>query len=250
MTSTEPISFTGAGGAPLAGVLHRPAGDVQGSAVLAHCFTCSKDLHTTTRLARALTDAGWIVLTFDFTGLGESEGDFAASTVTTDVGDITRAAVALLERDAGPCLLIGHSLGGAAAVLAARRIHSLDGVVAIASPSDVDHVRGLFGADAEERIREHGRAEVDIGGRRFEIGASFLEDLERHDVAEAAAELEVPLLVIEAGADAVVGAAQTARFAALGATVRRIDGADHLFSTRAHAEALAAVLLDWIAALR
>ncbi len=249
MTSTEQISFIGAGGAPLAGLLHSPAGEVQGSAVLAHCFTCSKDLHTTTRLARALTDAGWIVLTFDFTGLGESEGEFAASTVTTDVGDITRAAVSLLERDAGPCLLIGHSLGGAAAVLAARRIHSLDGVVAIASPSDVSHVRRLVSAGAEERTREQGRAEVDVGGRRFEIGATFLDDLARHDVAEAAAALAIPLLVIEAGADTVVGSDQTARLAAGGATMRRIDGADHLFTARAHADALAAVLLDWISTL-
>jgi putative redox protein len=250
VTSTEKISFIGSGGAPLAGVLHRPRGEVQGSAVLAHCFTCSKDLHTTTRLARALTDAGWMVLTFDFTGLGESEGDFATTTVTTDVGDITRAAVALLERDAGPCLLVGHSLGGAAAILAARRIHSLDGVVAIATPSDVSHVRHLLRAGAEERIREHGRALVDVGGRPFEIGAGFLDDLERHDVAEAAAALDVPLLVIEAGADTVVGHDQTARLAAGGGTLRRIDGADHLFTTRAHADALAAALLDWISTLR
>lgn len=251
MTATEKISFVGAGGAPLTGLLYRPEGAARGSAVVAHCFTCSKDLHTMTRLAHALTDAGWVVLTFDFTGLGESMGDFAASTVTTEVGDITRAAVALLERNAGPCLLIGHSLGGAAAILAARRVHSLDGVVAIASPADVAHVRHLLHPDAEERIRDRGRAEVDVGGRSFEIGAAFLDDLERHDVAHAAATLDVPLLVVEAGADTVVGPDQTDRLAAAaGATLRRVEGADHLFTTRAHADELAAVILDWIASRR
>lgn len=247
MNSTERISFIGAGGAPLSGLLRRPEGEVRGSAVFAHCFTCSKNLHTTSRLGRALTDAGWVVLTFDFTGLGESEGDFATSTVTTDIGDITRAAVAMLERAAGPCLLIGHSLGGAAAVLAAARIHSLDGVVAIASPADVGHVRSLMTEDGERRIRASGRAEVDVGGRPFEIGAGFLDDLDRHDVVEAAAALDVPLLVVEAGADLVVGREQTARLAhAARATLRRVEGADHLFTSRAHADELAAIVIEWL----
>jgi len=152
-----------------------------------------------------------------------------------------------LERDAGPCLLIGHSLGGAAAVLAAHRLRTLDGVVAIASPADAGHVRHLLGDDGAARIRAEGRAPVDIGGRPFEIGAGFLDDLDDHDVIAAASELTVPLLVVEAGADTVVGADQTARLAAAASgSLRRVAGADHLFSDRRHADELARTILDWL----
>jgi predicted alpha/beta-hydrolase family hydrolase len=76
--SAETMTFLGASGASLAGVLHRPDGTPRGSVLLAHCFTCSKDLHTMTRLSRGLAGAGYGVLRFDFTGLGESGGDAEA----------------------------------------------------------------------------------------------------------------------------------------------------------------------------
>ena len=107
-------------------------------------FTCSKDLYTTTRMAKGLAAGGYLTLTFDFTGLGESGGEFSATSISTNVGDVVRAAVALIERNAGPCVLIGHSLGGAAAVLAASRLHTVRAVVAVASPGSVDHIKHLF----------------------------------------------------------------------------------------------------------
>ena len=243
---TEPLTFVGAAGVRLAGTLRRPATTPVGSALLAHCFTCGKDLHTTSRLARRLTEAGWITLTFDFTGLGESEGEFSSTTVGSEVGDLTRAAVALLERRAGACLLIGHSLGGAAAVLAASRLHTVTALVCVASPSDVAHVRHLF-ADATPS-GDGGDVEVHIGGRPFRIGAAFRADLDRHDVVRAASALDVPLLVVEAGADSVVSTDETHRLAtaANDGTLITIPGADHLFSAPAHAHALADAVLGWL----
>jgi len=246
--NNDTIRFTGASGASLEGIIHVPNGEVAGSALLAHCFTCSKEIHTITRLSKALVKAGWATMAFDFTGLGGSEGEFGATSVTTEVGDITRGAVALIERGMGPCMLIGHSLGGAAAVLAAQRLHTLDRVVAVASPSDVGHVRHLLGPDGEAEIRERGCATVDIGGRPFPMGVGFLDDLEVHSVVDAASGLRVPLLVVEAGADTVVGPEQTRRLAdaAPYSTLVSVDGADHLFSGRDHATELAARILEWI----
>jgi len=248
MADGETIRFIGSAGAELSGVLRRPSGQVVGSALLAHCFTCSKDIHTITRLSTTLVDAGWVTMAFDFTGLGNSEGSLGDTTVTTEVGDISRAAVALLESGSGPCLLIGHSLGGAAAVLAAHRLHTLDGVIAIAAPSDVKHVKNLLGAAGVAAIRKVGRADVEIGGRVFAIGIGFLDDLEIHDVMGAVARLEVPLLVVEAGADEVVDAHQTRRLAAASSnsTIVTITGADHLFTNRRHADMLAGAVLDWL----
>ncbi len=243
---TETLSFVGSAGARLAGILRTPDTPAAGSALLAHCFTCGKDLHTLARLARRLTEAGWVTLTFDFTGLGDSEGSFTDTTMGTSVGDLSRAAVALLERNSGPCLLLGHSLGGSAAVLAAHRLHTVTSLVCIGSPVDVAHVRHLFvGAGAPDH---RGAVEVDIGGRPFRIGADFQTDLDTHDVESAAAELDIPVLVVEAGADSVVPVEQTRRLAAAPAdsTLVTIPDADHLFTAPAHADQLATVVLTWL----
>ena len=251
--TVEPLEFTGGAGARLVGSLHRPGTDtaVVGAALLAHCFTCSKDLFTTTRIARGLAGGGYLTLAFDFTGLGESGGDHAETTVTTNVSDITRAAVALIGRGAGPCVLVGHSLGGAAAVLAASRLHTVTAVVAVASPASAAHVEHLFDAASLERIREHGHGEVVIGPRPVRVGQDFLDDLHRHDVTAAAAQLGRPLLVVQAGADTVVGREQTGALAEAGsATLRTVAGADHLFSDRRHSEELVHVILEWLAQQR
>ena len=239
----ESVTFIGAAGAVLSARVHRPEGAVRGSVLMAHCFTCSKDLHTMTRLAKRLADAGWITFSFDFTGLGESEGDFAESSVSTNVGDLRRAAVAMLEHDIGPCLLLGHSLGGAAAVLAAASLHTVDAVICVASPADVHHVRRLLPDDAGTSAD---RFSICVGGRPFELDPQFLHDLETHDVLEAAAALDRPMLVVEAGEDEVVSSDQTRALADAGhADLERIEGADHLFSSPEHARRLGEVVVDW-----
>ncbi len=186
-------------------------------------------------------------MAFDFTGLGESGGSFTDSTLTTEVGDIGRAAVAMLEHQAGPCLLLGHSLGGAAAVLAASRIHTLDGLICVAAPAEVGHVRGLF-VDPEtgDAPPGPGPVPVTVGGRPFLIGREFLADLEHHDVESAAAALDIPVLVVEAGDDEIVGPEQTSRLArAARAETATVAGADHLFSGVEHARQLGDVVVEW-----
>ena len=233
---TESMSFVGAAGSRLAGLIRRPDGPVVGSAVFAHCFTCGKDLHTLSRLARRLTEAGWLTLTFDFTGIGGSEGDFVDTTVRTEVGDITRAAVAMLERNAGPCLVVGHSLGGAAAALAAHRLHTVSELVLIAAPADTAHIEHLFEGSTPD---ENGDIEIAIGGRPFTIGRPFLEQL---------GALDIPVLIVAAGADTVVGADQTERLvtAARDGSLVTIPEADHLFSHPKQAAALAHEVIAWL----
>lgn len=251
--TVEPLEFTGGAGARLAGTLYRPAAGIEpiGAALLAHCFTCSKDLFTTTRIARGLAGGGYLTLAFDFTGLGESGGELADTTVTTNVSDLTQAAVALIRRGSGPCVLVGHSLGGAAAILAASRLHTVSAVVAVASPASAGHVEHLFDEDALRRIRERGQGEVVIGPRPVRVGRDFLDDLHRHDVATAAGDLGRPLLVVQAGADAIVGRDQTEALAEAGsATLSTVAGADHLFSDRRHSDELVATILGWLSQQR
>lgn len=244
----ERITFSGSTGAALSGVLHLPEADVRGSVLLAHCFTCSKDLHTITRLAKALAANGYAALRFDFTGLGESGGNFAQTTVSHDVRDLVRAATTLIERGYGPCAMVGHSLGGAATLLAASRLKTVRSVAVIGAPASPDHIRGLF-ADGEEQIRADGTATVDIGGRPFPVAATFLDDLTTHDQRAAVSALGRPLLVVHAVDDEVVPVAQGEEVFAAAAQPKGfvpLVHADHLVSSRAAADTLAAVLISWL----
>lgn len=252
MSDQEALEFVGAAGAKLTGILHTPAGTPVGSVLLAHCFTCSKDLHTMTRLARALADGGYAVLRFDFTGLGDSGGEFAATTVATNVGDLTRAAVTLIERGHGPCAMVGHSLGGAATLLAAHRLKTVRSVVVIGAPGSPGHVRHLL-AGSEDEIRQQGIAHVAIGGRTFPISAAFLDDLERHDQQRRIAELGVPLLVVHAVDDEVVPVEEGERIFAVARQPKGfmpVLGADHLLTDRSAAERVARVVLGWLDSTR
>ena len=204
MARASTCTFDNARGDRLSARLEHPDGPLQATAVLAHCFTCSKDLRAARRLARALADRGIAVLSFDFAGLGSSEGDFTASTFSCDVDDLVAAAGYLAETLAPPSLLVGHSLGGAAVLAAADGIESIAAVATLAAPADIEHVTGLFAEDLDT-IRDHGEAEVRLAGRRFTIGSAFVEDLASHRITEVVGRLDAALLLLHAPQDDTVG---------------------------------------------
>jgi len=241
-------------GAPLAGVFYSPAAadsdtGVRGSLLVVHCFTCSKDLNTMSRLARGLARAGFGVLRFDFTGLGESGGDFSATTLSTNLGDLGQAVAWLQEWAPGPIGLVGHSLGGAACLLAAGELASVRSVVVIAAPSTAGHVRGLL-AEVEAELERAGMAWVRIGDRSFPISVEFLDDLDGHEVERRTAELGRPLLVLHPLDDQVVPVAEGERLFAVArqpkAFVPLLD-TDHLLTSRRASAQAVNVLADWFA---
>jgi putative redox protein len=95
---SETFGFPGHAGHVLAGRLERPAGQPRAAALFAHCFTCGKDLAAARRISRRLVADGYAVLGFDFTGLGDSEGDFAATGFASNVADLVAAARAMEGR--------------------------------------------------------------------------------------------------------------------------------------------------------
>jgi len=247
MPTARDLTFAGSSGGELSGVLHVPDDAARGSILLAHCFTCSKDIHTMTRLADGLADSGYAALRFDFTGLGSSGGEFTDSTVSANVRDLTSAATALLREGYGPCGMLGHSLGGAAVLLAASRLHTVRSIAVLGAPSTATHVSHLF-ADVEEAIRADGDAIACIAGREFPVSREFLEDLGAHDSSTAIAELGRPLLVLHAVDDEVVPVEEgEAIFAAATqpkSFVPLLD-TDHLVTRRAAAEQVLHHVRTW-----
>lgn len=246
---TEKLTFPGALSAQLAARLERPTGEPIAYALFAHCFTCSKDLRAVREISRALCDEGLAVLRFDFTGLGESEGEFADSDFSSNVDDLVAAANYLRREYRAPGLLIGHNLGGAAVLLAAARIPEAKAVATIGAPSDTKHLRASLIQGAPE-LASTDEAEIELEGRKFTIKRRFLEDLEAQNVEQKLDGLRVPLLVLHSPTDETVAIEHARRIydaARHPKSFVSLDGADHLLGEPRDARFVAGLLAVWSA---
>lgn len=252
MARTEKVTFEGSSGA-LAARLDLPPRSVGGGvprayAVFAHCFTCSKDFPAASRISRALAERGYGVLRFDFTGLGGSDGDFANTNFSSNVEDLVLAAEALAERSggAGPCLLVGHSLGGAAVLVAAKVIEGVEAVVTIGAPSDPGHVLENFRGSLDVIERE-GQADVQLAGRTFTIKKQFLDDLGARE-SDGVGNLGAALLVMHSPVDETVPVTEARKIydSARGyKSFVTLADAGHLLGRREDAEYAADVIAAW-----
>ena len=241
------VSFPGRHGHDLAARLEMSSLPPRATAVFAHCFTCSKDSRAAAFVSAALAAHGIAVLRFDFTGLGGSGGDFANTDFTSNVSDLVAAADWLRANHVAPAIIIGHSLGGAAVLAAARQIPESKAIATIGAPFEPVHVKGLL-KEAAGEIAAHGKAEVDLGGRRFTIRQEFLDDLEKQPQREAIAHLGRALLVMHSPRDDTVSidnAASIFMAAKHPKSFISLDTADHLLTQRADAMYAANVLAAW-----
>jgi uncharacterized OsmC-like protein/alpha-beta hydrolase superfamily lysophospholipase len=243
------INFKNAAGIDLSARLELPVNQHPHSyAIFAHCFTCSSSLSAVRHISRALNQEGVAVLRFDFTGLGESEGEFAATNFTSNISDLQAAADYLTEHHQAPGLVVGHSLGGAAVLCAATKMDSVKAVATIAAPFDPLHVTKLLKGGLAE-ITAKGEAEVNIGGRPFRIRKQFLEDLEGYDIARNIGNLDKALLIMHAPQDmtvAIENAATIYHAARHPKSFISLDGADHLLSAKADSRYAGEVLASWV----
>ncbi|WP_265570350.1 bifunctional alpha/beta hydrolase/OsmC family protein [Sphingomicrobium nitratireducens] len=249
MHSTEVFRFKGAEGQQLDGRLERPRyGAPRAVAIFAHCFTCTKQSRAATFISQALAAKGVMVLRFDFTGLGKSEGEFADSGFLTNVDDLVAAADALRAAGHAPNLLVGHSLGGAAVIAAAPRIEEIRAVATIGAPFDTAHVLGHLG-DQLDAVKEEGRAAVEIAGREFTVGKAFVEQAMGQPQAKRLANLDRALLVMHAPGDEVVGidnARAIFKAARHPKSFVSLDEADHLLTADGAAHYAAEMIAAWM----
>lgn len=242
------VEFTNTQGQALAGKVELPTNQKPVAyAIFAHCFTCSKNLNTVRNISRGLNRNGIAVLRFDFTGLGDSGGDFSETNFSSNIKDLVQAADYLKEHYEAPQLIIGHSLGGAAVLRTAASIDSVKAVATIGAPFDPPHIKKLLSHDIKE-IEEKGEAEVSIGGRPFRIRKQFLDDLEKYDSSQEINELNRALLVIHSPQDATVSVENAGKIfdaARHPKSFVSIDGADHLVTNDKDSVYVGEVISSW-----
>ncbi|MCG8379091.1 MAG: bifunctional alpha/beta hydrolase/OsmC family protein [Proteobacteria bacterium] len=231
----------------LAGLLETPDTEIKSYALFAHCFTCSKDVAAASRITRALTDKGIATLRFDFTGLGNSDGDFSNTNFSSNVDDLVYAAKYLEQHHASPRLIIGHSLGGAAVLIAAQKIESISAVVTIAAPATAEHVGHLLETDREKIIANE-ESVVNLAGRKFKFKRQFLEDIDSYNTTEHIRKLGKPLLIFHSPNDDLVSIDEAAKIYTAAKHPKSfisLDKADHLLTQREDSEYVAGVLASW-----
>jgi uncharacterized OsmC-like protein/esterase/lipase len=244
---TERLEFANSKGEKLAALIDLPLGKPAAFALFAHCFTCGKDNLAAKRISERLAICGIGVLRFDFTGLGMSEGEFANTHFSSNVDDLVAAADHLRKTRGAPAILIGHSLGGAATLAAARRIPDARTVATIAAPCDPTHVTGLFKQHID-KIRDTGEVEVQLAGRPFRIKREFLDDVAEQRIKDHLATLHKALLVFHSPTDDIVGIENASRIflaAKHPKSFVSLAGADHLLSKKSDAVYVANVIAAW-----
>ena len=242
------FTFAGGGGSELTGHLEAPEGTPRGWAIFAHCFTCGKDSRAAVHIARALSRAGIGVLRFDFAGTGLTSAADEEVSFASDVDDLRAAAKAMAAAGMPPALLVGHSLGGTAAIVAAAELPDVAAVVTIGAPADLHHILRVFRPGDLDAIASEGEASVEIAGRPFLIRRTFLETVERADIEKSIAALRRPVLVMHSPVDQVVGIEHASRIFVASRHPKSfvsLDTADHLLTDVDDANYASAMVAAW-----
>lgn len=233
-------------GIALSGLLEIPAGKVKAFALFAHCFTCGKDIAAASRISRALVQQSFAVFRFDFTGLGNSDGDFSNSNFSSNLDDLLAAANYLRAEYLAPELIIGHSLGGTAALMMANKVEECKAVVTISAPASAEHVKHNFAASVNT-IEKEGLARVKLGLREFTIKKQFLEDIAYYNKSLFKLDKKA-LLVMHSPLDETVAideAETIYQWAKHPKSFVSLDQADHLLSNKADSEYVANTIAGW-----
>lgn len=244
----EKISFQNKVGQNLQAILYTPSTQVVHSyAVFAHCFTCNKNYKSIKYISQSLTDKGFGVFSFDFTGLGESEGEFSETDFSHNIQDLLEAIDFLKENYQSPKLLVGHSLGGTACLYASLKTESCKAVVSIGSPFEPEHVKNLLKESIDE-IHKNGEASVNIGGRNFKIKKSFLDDIKQQSEKNALDELTAALLILHSPQDKIVNISNAEKLykaAKHPKSFISLEGANHLLTNEEDAKYVGDVIASW-----
>lgn len=246
------VQFKGHNGLRLAGNLHSPAsqGGRSDCVIICHGFRGGKEgSGRAVVLGDKIAELGMFALRFDFSGTGESEGDFADSTLTQYILDLSGAIDFTCSFTSGRIFLLGRSLGGTTAICQTARDKRVAAVCTWAAPSDLTET---FLKPASRLLKHAGDTlEIPQLDGYYLIKRGFFEDLSNYDVISAARKISPrPVLVIHGTADETVPFKQGRELfeAALEPKSKLfVPGGDHRFLE--HYSLVEETALNWLKSL-
>lgn len=245
------VSFLNEYGEKLAGTLHLPESPTDRAVIWGHCFTCSRHTTVLRDISKKLEERGIASLRFDFSGNGQSEGDFSHTSYTRHIAEMKQAMTFLSQHGFVRFAAGGHSMGAAIALLAADRLAgeslSIRAVCALAGRLGRGKISQLFSDQQMEELRQTGRVSFVSRGRKLELGEDFFTDMQQYDPAAAVAGLKIPLMVIHGDKDEVIPVenALDAKEGNPDIELEIIPDADHMFLNPAHRAGIAERAAAW-----
>src|SRR5699024_272544 len=244
---TEDVRFASVRGQELAGALEPPEHGDRGWGLFVHGFTLGKDSPAAFRISRGLAAEGIGMLRYDALGVGGSGGELGDGSITVKVADTVRAAEFLTQLGTPPQLLVGHSWGGAAAIIAAQQIPSIRTVATTGAPAEPADVERHSDASVDKVLAE-GSGTWNIGGREITLKRDFVEDVRRADLIGRVRTLDRPLLIIHSPTDATVdieNASTIFRAALHPRSFVSLEGSDHFLTVDGQAHRAARIISAW-----
>lgn len=232
----------------LAGFLHHPDRTSATGIVLAHCFTCSKHQRIIRKTCDFLAKSGFLVLRFDFSGNGESEGKFEDSSYSKEMKDLANAISFIESKGINNIGILGHSMGSAVSILQSVKDDRVKSLCVLGSPSETNLLKDLIPENKLSEISKNGKATVKIFFRSLNITQEFIDDMEKHSLKKEISEFKPPFCIIHGDKDVIVPIEHGKNLYSWAIEPKElhiIDGSDHLFSRDEHLSQVLNIASDW-----
>jgi putative redox protein len=246
----EQITFPNHAGEALAATFHRPDTPNGKGVVLGHCFTCSRHTGILRELSAGLEASGFFVLRFDFSGNGQSQGLFVESSLSKHIREMQIAVEWLQDRGAEQWIgLVGHSMGGAIAVLSMPRIPAARAVATIGSRLMGFDPLKFLGPQQIAELESSGKIAFSSRNKTLELTTGFFDDAHSYSLPDVVRQLDRPLMVVHSERDELIPVAEAYEARLLNPghiALEIVPEADHMLSNPDHRAVAAGKIVSWM----
>jgi len=247
------ITFVNTEGETLVGSLHAPEKETRFGVILGHCFNCSRHTRILQRIGKDLASAGYMALRFDFSGNGQSEGEFTRSTFSKQISEIETAADLLADKGVDWLGLVGHSMGATIAILSGSQREEVKGVCAIAGRSESAGAFKFLSEKQREELDRTGKATFESRGRSLALTETFFSDADQYSLARTIRRYPKPLLVVHGEKDEIIPVSEAHHAQEInpdGVELLIIPEADHMFMKEDHRRQVSERVAAWFDRIR